>query len=273
MEWIDICFNLTHESFNKERDEVLERAREAGVSWMLITGADAHQSEKCLEIADQYPECCRATLGVHPHLAKQWTDAIAARFSDLAGADENVVAMGEMGLDYNRDHSPRPQQRIAFEAQLELSADLGLPVFLHERDAHHDFARILGRWRDKLPAAVVHCFTGEADALAEYLDLDCHIGITGWVCDERRGTHLHPLVPTIPRGRLMIETDAPYLLPRSLPKGSGKKIGNGRRNEPAFLPHIGEYVAQLRDETPEDLAAHTTATARAFYKLPETSGV
>lgn len=284
MEWIDICFNFTHESFRPDREAVLDRALELGVRWMLVTGADPEQSEQAVALAHDHNECLRATLGVHPHLAKDWTDRVGKRFETLVAEDRAasndqtsssgpaIVALGEMGLDYHRNFSSVTDQARAFEAQLELAADLEMPVFLHERDAYSDFARILERWRDRLLAAVVHCFTGDARALDHYLELDCHIGITGWVCDERRGTHLHPLLPRIPRGRLMIETDAPYLLPRSLPKDSGKKIGNGRRNEPAFLPHIGDWVARLRGETVVELAAHTTATAREFYRLPNAMG-
>ncbi|MNP39654.1 Tat-linked quality control protein TatD [compost metagenome] len=139
-----------------------------------------------------------------------------------------------------------------------------MPVFLHERDASQRLLEILADYRDQLPAAVVHCFTGEKKALFGYLDMDLHIGITGWICDERRGTHLHPLVRDIPQGRLMLESDAPYLLPRSL----RPKPKNGR-NEPAYLPEVLREVALHRGESAEAVAAHTTACARAFFNLPE----
>ncbi|MNE02697.1 Tat-linked quality control protein TatD [compost metagenome] len=172
--------------------------------------------------------------------------------------------MGECGLDFNRDFSPRPQQERALEEQLALACELGRPVFLHEREASERLLAILGEFRDRLPAAVVHCFTGEKRALYAYLDLDLHIGITGWICDERRGSHLHPLVREIPAGRLMLESDAPYLLPRTLrPR---PKHGH---NEPAFLSEVLNEVARHRNETPETLAAHSTACARAFFGLPE----
>lgn len=263
MEWIDICVNLTHESFKRDLDAVVERATDAGVRWLLVTGSDEKESGRCIEFADAYPHCMRATLGVHPHHASQWQERTGYRFAEDA-AHPLVVAMGEMGLDYYRNHSTPNAQRHAFEAQLELAADLGKPVFLHEREASADFGDILQRYRDRLPAAVVHCFTSDAHALDRYLEMDCHIGVTGWVCDERRGQELQKLVPRIPEHRLMLETDSPYLLPRTLPKG----LPHGRRNEPSFLPHIGEFIAQLRDTTPETLAQRTTANARAFYGLP-----
>jgi TatD DNase family protein len=166
-------------------------------------------------------------------------------------------------LDFNRDFSPRPQQEKVLEAHLALAVELKLPVFLHERDANQRLLEILKDYRDHLTAAVVHCFTGERQALFSYLDLDLHIGITGWICDERRGTHLHPLVREIPRGRLMLESDAPYLLPRTL----RPKPKNGR-NEPAYLGEVLREVALHRQESVEDLAQHSTASARRFFGLP-----
>jgi len=263
MEWIDICVNLTHESFRRDRDAVIERAAQAGVRWMLVTGSDETESRRCLELAAQHPDRMRATLGVHPHHASQWQERTGYRFAEDA-AHPLVAAMGEMGLDYYRNHSTPAAQRHAFEAQLELAADLGFPVFLHEREASGDFGDILARYRDRLPNAVVHCFTSDAAALDRYLEMDCHIGITGWVCDERRGQDLQALVPRIPDARLLLETDSPYLLPRTLPKG----LPHGRRNEPAFLPHIAEHVARLRGASVAALAARTSANAAAFYRLP-----
>jgi TatD DNase family protein len=163
-------------------------------------------------------------------------------------------------LDFNRDFSPRSHQEQWFEAQLELAFALELPLFLHERDAHERFLEILRPYRDRVPAAVVHCFTGTQDELQAYLDLDLHIGITGWICDERRGLHLQELVRSIPLNRLMLETDAPYLTPRTLrPK---PKSG---RNEPAFLPYVLETVAQAMAKPPEVVADATTQTARQFF--------
>ncbi len=266
MEWIDICANLTHESFKRDLDAVVERATDAGVRWLLVTGSDEKESGRCIQLAETYPERMRATLGVHPHHASQWQDRTAYRFAEDA-AHPLVVAMGETGLDYYRNHSTPTAQRLAFEAQLELAVDLELPVFLHEREASRDFGDILQRYRDRLPAAVVHCFTSTTEALERYLEMDCHIGITGWVCDERRGEDLQQQVPRIPDERLMLETDAPYLLPRTLPKG----LPHGRRNEPAFLPHVAEHVAHLRGCTMQTLAVQTSANARAFYGLPESA--
>ena len=178
--------------------------------------------------------------------------------------EPEVRAAGETGLDYHRDYSPREAQRFAFERQLALGIEAGKPLFLHQRDAHEDFVAMVRAARDRIGRAVVHCFTGDRRELHDYLDLDLHIGITGWICDERRGLHLRELVRDIPAGRLMIETDAPYLLPRNLvPKPSH------RRNEPCFLPHIAAEVARDRGESLEQLTAHTAATAREFFALPD----
>jgi TatD DNase family protein len=166
-------------------------------------------------------------------------------------------------LDYFRDFSPRPTQRDAFHRQLELAARVGKPVFLHQRDAHEDFLAILKEHRASLRGGVTHCFTGGERELAAYLDLGFSIGITGWICDERRGAHLLPLVRQIPADRLLLETDGPYLLPRDLdPKPSS------RRNEPVYLPHIAAIVARAREQSVAELAAASTAATRALFSLP-----
>ncbi len=261
MELIDIGVNLTHSSFRQDLRAVIERAMEAGVVQMVVTGTDPRASEDARELASHHPGILYSTAGVHPHDAKRWTGATGKRLAELAAAPE-VVALGEMGLDFYRDYSPRPDQVRAFQAQLELACDLAAPVFLHERDAGRRFFPLLERYRDRLPKAVLHCFTGGRDELAACRDLDLHVGITGWICDERRGLHLRELIPLVPADRLMLETDAPFILPRNLtprPKD--------RRNEPAFLPHVLKAVSEALGEQPEELANTTTRTARTFFGL------
>lgn len=262
MQLIDIGANLTHDSFDRDREAVLQRARAAGVSQLVITGASREHSPRALALARAHPGFLFATAGVHPHHAVEYTEECDAEMRALLAQPE-VVAVGECGLDYNRDFSPRPAQRRAFERQLQSAVDTGKPLFLHQRDAHADFMAIMKQFDGQLAAAVVHCFTGTREELFDYLDQDWHIGITGWLCDERRGAHLRELVPHIPADRLMIETDAPYLLPRTL-----KPMPKDRRNEPAFLAHIAEEVARDRGEEVAATAATTTATARAFFGLP-----
>jgi len=262
MHLVDIGANLTHESFRHDFDAVLQRAIDHGVTRLVVTGASLQGSEQALALAQAHPGRLYATAGVHPHHAMDYDDATDARLRELAREPE-VRAVGETGLDYHRNYSPREVQLAAFERQLAIAAELGMPLFLHQRDAHADFLALLGRYRHRVPAVVVHCFTDTGEALRDYLDLDCHIGITGWICDERRGTHLRELVKLVPAGRLMIETDAPYLLPRTV-----RPQPSHRRNEPMYLKHICEEIARDRGETPEAVAAHSTATAEAFFGLP-----
>ena len=266
MELIDVGANLCHESFAPDLDEVLDRAARAGVGRIVVTGTSRLDSEAAAALARRHPGRLRATAGVHPHEAAAFDGAAAAAIEALAARDE-VVAIGETGLDFYRDLSPRPDQERAFEAQLEIAARLGLPVFLHERDAHRRFVEVLKPFRDRLGPAVIHCFTGDRDALRACLDLDLHVGITGWICDERRGLHLRELVGRIPADRLMLETDSPYLLPRDL-----RPRPRSRRNEPARLAHVARAVADATGETVEALAARTTATACAFFGLPPSPG-
>jgi TatD DNase family protein len=261
MQLLDIGANLTHESFHHDFDAVLQRARDHGVARMVVTGASRDGSTHALALAQAHPGELYATAGVHPHHAVDYDDATDTLLRELVTHPE-VRAVGEAGLDYNRNYSPRDVQLAVFERQLQIAVDVHKPVFLHQRDAHHDFIALLRRYRDKLPGAVVHCFTDTGEALRDYLALDCHIGITGWICDERRGTHLRELVKEIPANRLMIETDAPYLLPRTV-----RPAPSHRRNEPMYLRHICEEIARDRGESAGVTAAHTTATAEAFFQL------
>jgi TatD DNase family protein len=267
MQFIDIGANLTHSSFQHDFADVLARARAAGVVQLVVTGASAQGARDALALAQTHRGVLFATAGVHPHHASEFNADTESTLAQLHAVAE-VVAVGETGLDYHRDFSPRPAQLFAFERQLDLAARCGKPLFLHQRDAHKDFLACMDSMlnqsgRGGIGPAVVHCFTGERHELFDYLDRDFHIGITGWICDERRGTHLHELVKHIPADRLMLETDAPYLLPRNV-----KPMPAHRRNEPLYLPHICAEVARDRGENVAVAAANATAAARAFFKLP-----
>jgi len=261
MELIDIGCNLTHDSFDDDRKVVIEAAFQAGVTQMIVTGASAEGSRQALQLANKWPRKLFATAGVHPHRASAYDSETDKLLRELAGR-EGVVAIGETGLDYFRDFSPREAQRSSFEQQIQIAIDTGLPFFLHQRDAHEDFVAILKQYRDQLSDVVVHCFTGSKSELHECLDLNCYIGITGWICDERRGTHMKDYMIDIPSDRLMIETDAPYLKPRNL----RPKI-KSHRNEPRLLPWILGTLAACRNEHPEKLAEATTRNARVFFRL------
>jgi TatD DNase family protein len=265
---IDIGANLGHESFRHDLDAVLARARAHGVAQMVVTGASREGSPQALELARAHPGFLYATAGVHPHHASDYTAEADAELRALHAAPE-VVAVGECGLDYYRDFSPRPAQRRAFEQQLQIAVDSGTspstrkPLFLHQRDAHADFVAVMRQFDGLLGRAVVHCFTGSREELFECLDRDWYIGITGWLCDERRGAHLREIVRHIPAERLLVETDAPYLLPRTV-----RPPPSHRRNEPMYLAHIVEELARDRGEPAEVTAAVTTANARQFFGLP-----
>ncbi len=258
---VDIGANLAHDSFDDDRDEVLQRAAAAGVSRIVVTGSSDDSNEKAARLAEQHPGVLWSTAGVHPHHASDYSDDSDALIRTLASAGR-IVAVGECGLDYFRNFSPRDAQLAAFRAQLDIAAETGLPVFLHQRDAHDDFVEMLEPMLPKLSRAVAHCFTGEHESLREYLALGLYIGVTGWICDERRGTHLKDIVSIVPDDRLMIETDAPYLLPRTIePKPKT------RRNEPMYLPEVLRVVAEARGQSEAHVAKMTAENAVTFFGL------
>ncbi len=263
---VDIGANLTHDSFDADREAVLARARAAGVAALVVTGSTLDETDKAIALARRYPGMLRATAGVHPHHAAGLRDGDASRLANLL-RDPQVVAAGECGLDYFRNFSPPADQRRAFELQLGLAAQAAKPLFLHQRDAHADFLAMLRAHPQAAARGVLHCFTGGPAELEDCLALGLAVGITGWICDERRGQALRESAVRVPRERLMIETDAPYLLPRTLmPKPPH------RRNEPAFLPAVLAETARCRNEDPAALASATTANACRFFgfKLAET---
>jgi TatD DNase family protein len=258
---IDIGANLTHASFDADREAVLARAAEAGVGRIVVTGSSVTSSVQAAALCDAHAARLFATAGVHPHHAAEFDEHSAAALRSLLTARQ-YVAVGECGLDFFRDYSPRDAQRRAFAAQLEIATEVRKPVFLHQRDAHDEFVAMLAPIRAHLPGGVAHCFTAGPRELEAYLKLDLHIGITGWVCDERRGEELRTAVPLIPLDRLLLETDAPYLLPRDLePKP------RSRRNEPQFLPHVLERVAVLVGQPASVVAKATTENAERLFGL------
>ncbi|MDR1902195.1 MAG: TatD family hydrolase [Treponema sp.] len=285
MRLIDIGVNLMSPAYNMDREAAVQSAFNAGVSPLVITGVTAAESSRALSYARNWNTRSTAqdpagvlpsgrlytTAGVHPHDAKSCNGGTIADLTALAG-DRLVLAIGECGLDYNRNFSPQPVQREWFEKQIELAADLSLPLFLHERDAFTDFSLILERHRDSIKAMVVHCFTGGERELEKYLSLGAYIGLTGWVCDERRGSHLLPLLKMIPSDRLLLETDAPFLFPRNLsrqdtqpPPGPGGSRFRGGRNEPRFLPHIACFIAAHLGKDTEVLCREAYENTCRFF--------
>lgn len=257
----DIGANLGHESFRHDFDTVIAAAQAAGIGRMVLTGTSVAGSEHSAALAARRPGVLFSTAGVHPHDAGTFTPDTCRALQALASLPQ-VVAIGETGLDFCRDFSPRPQQELAFAEQLQLAVTRRLPVFLHQREAHARFLALLKEQRDRLGRGVVHCFTGTREELYDYLDLDMYIGITGWVCDERRGLHVQELLQDIPSDRLLLETDAPYLMPRNMePKPKD------RRNVPANLVWVLALVAARLGREPVAIAAQTTRNALDFFAI------
>ena len=259
---VDIGANLTHSSFEHDFVAVIAEAQAAGVQHILLTGTDLKTSQASFNYTQRDQQLFSSTAGFHPHVAQQVTAGHLAAIEKLVAKDR-VVAVGETGLDFNRNFSEPDSQLAVFEAHLQIASKVSKPLFLHQREAHKPFFERLSSYRKELVGGVVHCFTDSRSALRDYLDLDMHIGITGWVCDERRGKDLQDIVSYIPQERLLIETDAPYLLPRTL-----RPKPKSRRNEPKYLTEVLRILAECRGEDVNKLAAATAINARRLFALP-----
>ena len=257
---IDIGANLTNSSFSDDREEIVAAARAVGVTKIVITGTNIAESKTAVALADG--ETLFATTGVHPHDA----DAVDPNWQEeldvLAGSD-HVVAIGETGLDFYRGYSERPYQEAVFSAQLESAARLEMPVFVHDRESEGRTLAILNEFEKSLPDVVVHCFTGTDAELDAYIEAGFFVGITGWICDERRGADLRRQVKRIPDDKLLIETDSPYLLPRTI-----RPRPKSRRNVPANLPWVAQEVARCRDQSVAHVEETTHRNAERFFRLP-----
>jgi TatD DNase family protein len=262
---VDIGANLTHASFASDRPAVIERAAAVGVDRLIVTGTSVQGSAAAIGLANTHPGTLWATAGVHPHDAAHFGPTTVTELRELAG-DIRVVAIGECGLDYFRGYAPPEAQLPAFRAQVRLAAELGLPLFLHQRAAHADFLRVLHTEIAAPIRGVAHCYTEGPEAMRDYLDLGLHIGITGWICDERRGEDLRRAVIDLPSDRLLLETDAPYLLPRNL-----RPTPRGRRNEPAFLTAVCAMVASCTGRSAEEVAAASSRNAERLFSLDATA--
>ncbi len=249
MQLCDIGVNLTNNRFEDDWQETVARAVASGVEKLIITGTDMQESEEALAQANALPTHCYATVGIHPHYAKDAVDEngkpnFQAQMQSLL-SDNKAVAVGECGLDFNRDFSPRENQLAVFEAQLILACEHQLPVFLHERDAFEAQYQLLKKYRHDLVGGVAHCFTGNLAQMQAYLELGLYIGVTGWLCDPKRGKTLREAVSQLPLTRLLVETDAPYLMPKTLKSGA-------KRNEPENLPHIVTALCALLPNAPSE---------------------
>lgn len=258
--YIDIGINLTNKQFYNEQDEIINRALDNGVEQMILTGTSVRGSKESAEIAEEYSGILYSTAGIHPHDAKSFNDQSINELRRLLKY-AHVVSVGECGLDFDRDFSPRPIQEKCYRAQLELAIEVDKPLFLHERSAFKRFNEITDEYTSSLPEAVVHCFTGTLEEAKVYLDKGFYLGFTGAISDEKRFKHLEDVIRYVPLDRMMIETDAPFMLPKNMPR-----IQN-RRNEPSFLPYVAQTIAHLKKISISEVADETTQVAGKFFRL------
>ncbi len=255
MSLIDTHAHLTDPKFDSDREEVIARANAAGVERIIVCGYDLESSRAAVEMAACY-ESVYATVGVHPHDAKSYSADIESAIAELSRA-QKVLAIGEIGLDYHYDFSPRCAQVAAFEAQVEMAARLGLPVVVHSRESNDEALQVLtGRAGNNI-AGVFHCFSGDVEFARRVLDAGFYIGIDGPVT-YKSSDALRAAVEFCPLDRLLVETDCPYLAP--VPH-------RGKRNEPAYVRHVAEEAARVKGITLERLAAATTANAGRLFGI------
>lgn len=262
--YIDIGINLTNKQFAGEYDEVIDRAISAGVEQILLTGTSVRSSKEALALAKEYPETLFATVGIHPHDAKTM-NAESIKILAALLKEKKVVAVGECGLDFDRDFSPRPVQESCFHAQLSLAEEVQKPLFLHERAAFDRFIAIL-KEHSSLPEGVVHCFTGQLKEAKTYLEMGYYIGFTGAITDMRRFAALEEVVRYVPLDRMLIETDAPFMMPKNVPTRQ-LSYHQQRRNEPAFLPYVAQTIAQYKGVTLKAVADKTRENSETLFKL------
>ena len=262
---IDIGINLTNKQFNDDIDPIIKNALAAGVSTMLLTGTSIRNSEQSSKIAQQYPHILYSTAGIHPHDAKSFDNQSIPKLKALL-KKPHVVSVGECGLDFDRDFSPRPMQEECYKAHLQLAIEIQKPLFLHERAAFERFIAITNDYLSKLPKAVVHCFTGSLSEAKIYLDKGFYLGFTGAISDTKRFAQLKDVIKFIPIDRMMIETDAPFMLPKNVPKDELTKY-HERRNEPAFLPYVAKTIAEFKGMPVDYVADATSKTAKDFFGI------
>ena len=258
---IDIGVNLTNPRFSDDLEQVLMRAKKSGVNKLLITGTSIAESQQAVNLCKKNPGMLFSTAGVHPHDADNITTDFITQLSALA-TKQSVKAIGECGLDFNRNFSTPENQITVFNAQINLAAQLNMPLFLHQRDAFDLWFDLLTPFFDRVPAMVAHCFTGNKEQLQQCLQAGMYIGITGWICDERRGETLRDLIQDIPLNRLLLETDAPYLLPRNI-----KPRPKNNRNEPSFLTYVIEEIANNSNHSKAQIVSQTSLNANNVFNF------
>ncbi|UOX33124.1 TatD family hydrolase [Flavobacterium sediminilitoris] len=263
--YIDIGINLTNRQFQNDTDTIIQNALDNDVSQMILTGTSVQGSKTAATIAKEYPSTLFSTAGIHPHDAKSFNNQSISELRKLVQLP-HVVAVGECGLDFDRDFSPRDQQEKCYRTQLALAVEVQKPLFLHERAAFTRFMAVTKDYLPQLPKAIVHCFTGTLQEAKTYLDNGFYLGFTGAINDTKRFAHLEEVVKYVPLDKIMIETDAPFMLPKNVPKTSLTKY-HERRNEPAFLPYVAQTVAHFKGISLEEVALATTKNAKDFFRI------
>lgn len=258
--YFDIGANLTHESFNKDLSDVIRNAKSTGIKKICITSTSIEDTKLSLKIAGSDKDFFITTCGIHPHYADTFIESNIEDIKKLC-TNSLIKAVGETGLDFNRNFSLKENQINCFESQLEIAQELTLPIFMHQREAHESFMSCLNNF-DLNVNAVVHCFTENKKEFYEYLEKGFWIGFTGWICDPKRGKHMESLISSMPLDRVMIETDSPYLLPKNL------KV-KGRRNEPKYIYEIAKRIADLQKKDIGEIAGLLYENSLEFFKLEQ----
>lgn len=254
MKLIDTHAHLNDSKFESDIDEVVARANAAGVGRIIVCGYDLESSRAAVELASRF-DCVFATVGVHPHDAKHYDSDTEAAIVELSHA-ERVLAIGEIGLDFHYDFSPRARQMAAFEAQIELAYTLSLPIVVHSRESNDEALEVLKERARNIIGCVFHCFSGDEDFARRVLDMGFYIGVDGPVT-YKASEKLRRVIELCPMDRLLVETDCPYLTP--IPH-------RGKRNEPAYVRYVAEEVARVKGVTIEEVAEATSRNTRCLFR-------
>ena len=257
MNLFDSHCHLEDERFQEDRAETMARMKDAGVNRCILAGSDMETSEQIVALTKEHAHVY-GVVGIHPHDAKTWTDDCAQRIADWT-KEERIVGVGEIGLDYYYDHSPRDLQKEVFVKQLLLARQLDMPAVFHVRDAHGDVLDLLRANRSQLPAGVVHCYSGSVESAREYLDMGFYISFAGPIT-FKNANKLLDVAKYVPQDRILVETDSPYLAPVPM---------RGRRNEPTFVQYVAQTVAELRGISAEEMAQAAFENACRLFGIPE----
>ncbi|KAI4490331.1 hypothetical protein M0802_010708 [Mischocyttarus mexicanus] len=281
---VDVGANLTNKKYSRDLDSVIQRAKDAGVQKIMVTGASIRSSKEALRLTRIYPGTLYSTAGVHPHDAKSWENPDTLQELESIATNPECVAIGECGLDYNRDFSDPETQRNVFHKQVELACQLNKPLIIHERAAQADVLEVLSHYKNRLPPVLIHSFIGTAEEAQIYLDQGFYLGITGYLCKDKSDSGIRQLLEAgqAPLDKILVETDAPFMYPNTRASKLPVRIKDAltersmtflhryctfQRNEPCALPAIVEMVAAFMQTTPEEVALATAFNALKLFGL------